>query len=72
MGYTTVRVWPSCHRVGQVNGSSSPTEEIAMCYPVTCPVCGKITWDGCGQHVDAVKASVPAEQWCGGQHAAAK
>ena len=42
-----------------------------MCYPVTCPVCGKITWDGCGQHVAEVKASVPAEQWCGGQHSTA-
>ncbi len=44
------------------------SKEATMCYPVTCPVCGKITWDGCGQHVAEVKASVPAEQWCGGQH----
>ncbi len=22
-----------------------------MCYPVPCQVCGKITWDGCGEHV---------------------
>lgn len=42
-----------------------------MCYPVACSVCGKTTWDGCGEHVDSVKASVPAEQWCDGQHSSA-
>ncbi|WP_281259742.1 hypothetical protein [Mycolicibacterium palauense] len=35
-----------------------------MCYPVKCPRCGKTTWDGCGQHVAEVKASVPPAQWC--------
>ncbi|MDO5453931.1 MAG: hypothetical protein Q4F37_02945 [Corynebacterium sp.] len=35
-----------------------------MCYPVTCATCQKTTWDGCGNHVDAVKATVPADQWC--------
>lgn len=35
-----------------------------MCRPVTCKRCGKTTWAGCGRHVDAVKASVPASQWC--------
>lgn len=35
-----------------------------MCRPVTCNKCGKTTWAGCGQHVDQVKASVPANQWC--------
>jgi hypothetical protein len=39
-----------------------------MCRPVTCNVCGKTTWAGCGQHVAQVKAMVPASQWCGGQH----
>ncbi|AVM63397.1 hypothetical protein HMPREF3086_17670 [Dietzia sp. HMSC21D01] len=46
-------------------------KEIPMCYPVACPVCGKTTWEGCGEHVDQVKAAVPAEQWCDGQHRAA-
>ncbi|MFN3339262.1 MAG: hypothetical protein ACK40Z_06140 [Dietzia sp.] len=41
-----------------------------MCYPVTCTVCGKTTWDGCGQHIDDVKDAVPAEKWCGGEHPA--
>ncbi|MFN8068895.1 MAG: hypothetical protein U0R77_08965 [Mycolicibacterium insubricum] len=35
-----------------------------MCYPVTCPKCGKTTWDGCGLHVDEVRAKVPPQQWC--------
>ncbi|MDP9800466.1 hypothetical protein J2S49_000542 [Arcanobacterium wilhelmae] len=32
--------------------------------PVACKNCGKVTWTGCGQHVAAVKAQVPAQQWC--------
>lgn len=39
-----------------------------MCRPVPCKVCGKTTWAGCGQHIDQVKAMVPAGQWCDGQH----
>ncbi|EME59266.1 MULTISPECIES: hypothetical protein [Rhodococcus] len=35
-----------------------------MCYPVTCPNCGKTGWDGCGQHVDAVMRTVPAPERC--------
>lgn len=37
-----------------------------MCYPVPCQVCGKITWAGCGDHVDEVREQVPASQWCEG------
>ncbi len=37
-----------------------------MCSPITCSVCGKTTWSGCGQHVASVQARVPADQWCGG------
>ena len=40
-----------------------------MCSPVQCPVCGKITWSGCGEHIDVVKQQVPDEQWCDGEHA---
>ena len=36
-----------------------------MCKPVTCSICGKTTWAGCGQHVAQVERSVPAAQWCG-------
>jgi len=39
-----------------------------MCSPVRCEVCGKTTWIGCGLHVDAVRAQVPPDQWCGGVH----
>jgi hypothetical protein len=41
-----------------------------MCRPVTCTVCGKTTWAGCGDHIAQVKAIVPADQWCDGQHTA--
>ncbi len=41
-------------------------EEWTMCRPVKCDICGKTTWAGCGQHIDAVKASVPANDWCPG------
>nr|WP_083856907.1 hypothetical protein [Schaalia turicensis] len=37
-----------------------------MCRPVKCDICGKTTWAGCGQHIDAGKASVPANDWCPG------
>ena len=37
-----------------------------MCRAVKCRVCGKTTWAGCGSHVAAVKAGVPAGQWCDG------
>ena len=39
-----------------------------MCRPTPCSVCGKTTWAGCGQHIDAVRATVPASQWCDGRH----
>lgn len=39
-----------------------------MCRPTKCNICQKTTWTGCGQHIGQVKASVPAAQWCGGNH----
>ncbi|QTX03549.1 hypothetical protein [Agromyces archimandritae] len=39
-----------------------------MCRAVTCKTCGKTTWAGCGQHVADVKRTVPAGQWCPGDH----
>lgn len=35
-----------------------------MCYPTPCATCGRTTWAGCGEHVDAVRAVVPAAEWC--------
>ena len=37
-----------------------------MCSPVRCRTCGKITWSGCGDHIDSVKAQVPDDLWCPG------
>lgn len=39
-----------------------------MCSPVRCSTCNKTTWAGCGEHIAAVKASVPVDQWCDGTH----
>jgi hypothetical protein len=35
-----------------------------MCKQTTCERCGKTTWAGCGQHVDAVMANVPVARRC--------
>lgn len=43
-----------------------------MCRPAKCNVCSKTTWAGCGQHVQSVRQSVPAAQWCGGKHTQAE
>ena len=37
-----------------------------MCRAKRCRKCGKTTWAGCGLHVQQIKASVPADQWCPG------
>jgi hypothetical protein len=35
-----------------------------MCSPAVCNRCKKITWTGCGQHVDQALAGVPADERC--------
>jgi len=35
-----------------------------MCRAVACKTCRRTTWAGCGQHVDAVMASVPRADRC--------
>jgi hypothetical protein len=37
-----------------------------MCRAVTCPTCGKVTWAGCGEHVESVMGGVPAQDRCQG------
>lgn len=37
-----------------------------MCHPVTCNVCGKITWAGCGEHIEEALAGIPKTQLCEG------
>lgn len=35
-----------------------------MCSPIRCNRCGKITWTGCGEHVDSVMAGIPTAERC--------
>jgi hypothetical protein len=37
-----------------------------MCRQVSCRKCGKVTWAGCGQHVQQVMRGVPNSQRCQG------
>jgi hypothetical protein len=39
-----------------------------MCRAVTCRVCDKTTWAGCGEHIQSVKRSVPSSDWCNSKH----
>ncbi|MBL3700924.1 hypothetical protein EV139_0586 [Leucobacter luti] len=43
-----------------------------MCQAVVCRTCNKTTWSGCGQHIDSVRRSVPAAEWCDGSHTPAQ
>jgi hypothetical protein len=35
-----------------------------MCSPVKCEKCSKVTWSGCGEHVDEVKSMFTEAEWC--------
>jgi hypothetical protein len=35
-----------------------------MCSPAMCRACGKVTYSGCGRHVDLVLAGVPESRRC--------
>ena len=35
-----------------------------MCSPAVCGRCGKVTYTGCGQHVDEVLAGVSSDRRC--------
>lgn len=35
-----------------------------MCRQIVCNTCKKITWAGCGKHIDAVFKNVPVENRC--------
>ena len=37
-----------------------------MCRAVTCKHCQKMSWAGCGMHVEQVLAGVPRSQRCEG------
>lgn len=35
-----------------------------MCSRVTCAVCKKATWSGCGEHIESALAGVPEADRC--------
>ena len=35
-----------------------------MCSPAQCPNCGKVTWTGCGNHIDEALAGIATEDRC--------
>jgi hypothetical protein len=35
-----------------------------MCSPVKCKKCGKVTWEGCGQHIEEALAAFAADERC--------
>jgi hypothetical protein len=35
-----------------------------MCWKAICKKCKKITWEGCGKHIEQIKKNVPANEWC--------
>jgi hypothetical protein len=37
-----------------------------MCRAIVCKTCGKMSWAGCGMHVDQVLAGVPRSERCPG------
>jgi hypothetical protein len=55
----------------QRNQASSPDysarskkKERTMCSPATCEKCNKVTWAGCGQHIEEALAGFTDEQLC--------
>lgn len=40
-----------------------------MCSKVTCNICHKATWSGCGEHVEQALAGVPQSERCQGHSA---
>jgi hypothetical protein len=35
-----------------------------MCNPIICERCNKVTWTGCGAHVEQALAGVPESKRC--------
>ena len=64
---STALAWQTVTRKGHRPPASPARKKLVpMCSPVRCRTCGKITWSGCGDHVDQVRALVPDELWCPG------
>ena len=47
-----------------LNALDNVKEAEVVCSPVVCPRCQKVTWAGCGAHVEQVFADVPVERRC--------
>ncbi|CAH0476080.1 unnamed protein product [Peronospora belbahrii] len=41
-----------------------PISAIVMCMKVECTTCHKVTWKGCGMHIDAALIGVKEEDRC--------
>ncbi|WP_167853928.1 hypothetical protein [Acidipropionibacterium timonense] len=37
-----------------------------MCHRITCPLCGRPSWEGCGRHVEDALAGVARADRCPG------
>lgn len=35
-----------------------------MCFQTVCPSCLKVTWGGCGAHIEQALEAVPKDQRC--------
>ena len=45
-------------------GWTPNVKERHMCSPAPCRQCGKVTWSGCGEHIEEALANVPPAQRC--------
>jgi hypothetical protein len=50
--------------LGGILGIITGALGVPMCSPAVCDRCKKITWTGCGQHVEQALAGVPPENRC--------
>lgn len=35
-----------------------------MCFPINCSSCNKISWRGCGSHVENIKKQYKSDKLC--------
>lgn len=41
-----------------------------MCHQVSCRICSRPTWSGCGNHIETALAGIPRSQRCPGHDSA--
>lgn len=39
-------------------------KESPMCSPALCPICKKVTWTGCGNHIEQALSGYSDDQLC--------